>query len=121
MDTPNPLDGITPEQEALFKELVTQSNRPISMAPKVKAKVRFHVCVPLYRGIPKQAQTGWVRYDAHHVAEWDNTTDIAPWLKAYKDPTQFDKGLYCGVCGRAMVKKRNQTNPPTPTAKLELV
>ncbi len=115
------MDNITPEQEALFLELVQQSQKPRSMAPKTKAKIRYHVCVPLYRGIPKHAQTGWIRYDAHTIAEWDNTTDIVPWLKAYKDPTRFDKGLYCGTCGRRMTKKRNQSINPLPTAQLELV
>lgn len=79
-----------------------------------KTRMRFHVCIPLYRGIPKEQQAGWTRMGAHGVAEWDNTADLLPWLAMYP---KLDKQLYCGTCGRCMVKGRNRTSRPLEESK----
>lgn len=79
-----------------------------------KYKIGKHVCVPLYHGIPKELQTGWAKYGSQGLEAWDNTTPIEPLnLK--------DKHLYCGTCGRLMVKKRRTDLQPTPTAELKLL
>ena len=75
----------------------------------VKPKIKFHVCIPLYKGIPKEMQSGWTRMGAHGVQEWDNTTNITEFVLR---GLVKDKHLYCGTCGRLMVKGRNQTTNP---------
>lgn len=84
----------------------------------LKPKIGFHVCIPLYHGIPKAMQTGWTRMGEHGVQEWDNTTDIQPLLDVLEHPEQFDRNLYCGTCGRIMVNGRNQTINPIADAKV---
>lgn len=84
----------------------------------LKPKLKFHVCIPLYHGIPKAMQTGWTRMGEHGVQEWDNTTDIQPLLDVLEYPEQFDKNLYCGTCGRIMVKGRSQTINPIAESKV---
>ncbi len=78
-----------------------------------KGKLNFHVCIPLYHGIPKQLQSGWTRMGAHGVQEWDNTTNTLEYiLREAQAGHKFDKNLYCGTCGRLMVKGRNtKINP----------
>lgn len=71
-----------------------------------KRKHKFHVCVPLYKGIPKELQSGWVDMGEHGVREWDNTTNLLPYLSL--NP-KMDTKLYCGTCGRIMVKGRNRS------------
>lgn len=94
--------------------------------PKVKkytrqgntnSSIRFHVCIPLYKGIPKEFQTGWTRMGQYGVQEWNNTTDTLPFLLKMADPTKFDKKLYCGTCGKVMVKGRVLSEIP-PDAKI---
>ncbi len=63
----------------------------------------MHVCIPLYHGIPKEMQVGWSKMGPRGIQEWDNTTDISPFQKLN---SRFDKKLYCGTCGRVMVKGR---------------
>lgn len=89
---------------------------------KKKKKIEFHVCIPLYRGIPKELQAGWAKMGPHGLQEWDNTTNILEYI--LRNP-KFDKNLYCGTCGRLMVKGRNKTiNPfldPMGTKTIQLV
>lgn len=91
--------------------------------PKVKrvprqskvSKRGFHVCIPLYRGIPKEMQSGWTRMGPHGVLEWDNTTDLLPFIaKGWK----VDRNFYCGTCGRLMVKGRNKGMKPLENTKV---
>jgi len=79
-----------------------------------KPRIPHHVCIPLYRGIPKEVQTGWIDMGPHQVAEWDNTTNLLPYLMMNPN---FDKTLYCGTCGRIMVKGRNRTIDKSGIAK----
>lgn len=79
-----------------------------------KRPIRHHVCIPLYRGIPKELQTGWVTMGDHQVEEWDNTTNLIPFLTL--NP-KLDRTIYCGTCGRIMVKGRNRTIDKSATAK----
>jgi hypothetical protein len=55
-----------------------------------------------------------VRYDAVGVESWDNTTPIAAMELQ-------DLNLYCGTCGRLMVKGRKPDESPPITAHLELL
>lgn len=98
-----------------WTNLVEQKKIRVQSGPK--PKIGFHVCIPLYHGIPKEFQTGWTRMGAHGVQEWDNTTDIETMLKHIPHPERFDRRLYCGTCGRIMVKGRNQTINPIDEAK----
>ena len=80
-----------------------------------KKKIKFHVCIPLYRGIPKEMQSGWTRMGPHSVLEWDNTTDLLPFIaKGWK----VDRNFYCGTCGRRMVKGRNKGMKPLENTKV---
>lgn len=88
--------------------------------PKLKrlskklGRIGFHVCIPLYKGIPKEVQTGWVEMGTHQVKEWDNTTILLPFLLMN---SKLDQQLYCGTCGRLMVKGRNKHIDKSATAK----
>lgn len=76
-----------------------------------KSRMTFHVCIPLYKGIPKELQTGWSRMGSHGILEWNNTTDISNWKVK-------DKGFYCGTCGRRMVKGKSEIVDPKEDVKV---
>ena len=81
---------------------------------KRPGRIGFHVCIPLYKGIPKEAQSGWVEMGDRQVKEWDNTTILLLFL--LMNP-KLDQKLYCGTCGRLMTKGRNKHIDKSPTAK----
>lgn len=84
-----------------------------------RRKIGKHVCVPLYKGIPKEFQVGWSKTGDYGVVEWDNLTDLTPWLKL--NP-KLDQRLYCGTCGRIMVNGRRQDiNLYPESRKIKLV
>lgn len=80
-----------------------------------KPRIKFHVCIPLYRGIPKEMQSGWTRMGPHGVLEWDNSTNLTEYVLR---GMVKDKNLYCGTCGRLMVKGRKVGMQPLENTKV---